>query len=74
MDSKILKPPYLLENIFETLEKNYHLKIFSYHFDIKYIEKINASSIFHFPLIKVALPNASAHFDTPNVVYILIKP
>ena len=35
-------------------------------FDNKTIEIINLSCIFHDPLVKAALPNTSAHFDTPT--------
>ena len=37
------------------------------------IDEINLSCIFHDPLIQPALPNASAHFDTKNMICTLKK-
>ena len=42
--------------------------------DNKTIEKINLSRIFHNPLVKAALPNISARFDTFAVVCTLMNP
>ena len=42
-------------------------------FDNKIIKKINLSCIFHYPLVKAALPNASACFDTPTLIYTLMN-
>ena len=60
IDCKMLKPFPLV--------KKKHLKYLQNPFDNKSIDEINLSCIFHDPN---ALPNASGHFDTKNVVYTL---
>lgn len=62
-DSKIPKPLSVVKK--RTLLTN----ICKVSFDNRTIEKINLFSIFHGPLVKAALPNTSAHFENPTMVY-----
>ena len=43
-------------------------------FENKTIEKINLYCIFHDPLVKAVFPNTCTQFDTPIVIYTLMKP
>ena len=43
-------------------------------FENKTIEKINLYCIFHDPLVKAVLLNTCTQFDTPIVIYTLMKP
>ena len=66
IDSNIYATPPIKK---ETRPKN----ICKISFDTKSIEKINLSRTFHDPSVKATLPNLSAHFDIPTVVYTLPK-
>ena len=63
IDTKIHKRPLLVKKKTQLI-----------FFDNKTIEKINLPRIFHDLLLKVVLPNTSAYFDTPTMIYTLLNP